>query len=395
MNVLDISKYAKYKGLNLLGTGDFTHPKWISELKDRLKPNGSGLYEYEGMLYVLQAEISNIYTHLGRVRKIHHVLLAPDFKTVDKINEALLKWGRLDYDGRPIFGKSGRELVELVMNINPDCEVIPAHVWTPWFSLFGSMSGYDDIKDCYGEQLRHIHAIETGLSSDPAMNWRCSMLDKYALMSNSDSHSPWPWRIGRECNIFDIKPSYNELIKAIRTRRNFLMTIETAPEYGKYHFNGHKNCNFSCSPKESKKINNICPVCRRPLTIGVEHRVEELADRPAGFKHKGAVPFKNLIPLAEIISKFTGKGLATKSVWSSYLSWIKRFGTEFNIILEVPEDELIAFEEEIGKAIIKVRNQEVRIKPGYDGVYGIPIFDEKGIRQEKNVVSQKDLKSFF
>jgi len=396
MNVLDMSKYAKYKGLNVLGTGDFTHPKWLQELKERLTPTSGGFYEYDGTYYVLQAEVSNIYSHLGKVRKVHHVILAPDFETVDKINQALLKWGRLDYDGRPIFGKSSQELVKTVMNINPMCEVIPAHAWTPWFGVLGSMSGYDSLKDCYGEQMHHIHAIETGLSSDPPMNWRLSQLDEFTLVSNSDSHSPWPYRMGRECNVFDINPSYNELIKAIRTRKNFLMTIEINPAMGKYHFDGHRNCSFSCSPKEAEKLNNICPVCKRPLTIGVEHRVEELADRPPGFKPENAVPYIDLIPLIEIISRITGKGMTTKSVWQDYMSWINRFGDEFKIMLDVPEEKLLDFDEQVGKAIIMVRNRQVKIKPGFDGEYGMPLFDEGGVQNPaRRVEAQRDLKSFF
>lgn len=376
MNVLDLSKYAKYKGINLLGTGDFTHPKWLAELKEKLKPAGDGFYEYNGTYYVLQGEISNIYTHNGKGRKVHHVILAPDFETVDRINAELDKWGRRDYDGRPIFGKSSQELVRMVKGVNEKCEVISSHAWTPYFGVFGSMGGYNSLTECYGDETKHIHAIETGLSSDPEMNWRCSFLDKISLVSNSDSHSPWPWRMGREANVFDIKPSYNELINAIRTRKGFVMTIEVDPAYGKYHYDGHRLCNFSCSPQESKKLNNICPVCKTKMTIGVENRVEELADRPAGFKPDGAVPFKSLIPLAEIISAFTGKGVSTKGTWALYNSWIEKFGTEFNILLDVPEEELIKFNKEIGEAIIKVRKREIKIKPGYDGAYGVPIFNK-------------------
>ncbi len=391
MNVLDLSKYAKTKGLNLLGTGDFQHPKYLEELKTKLKPTGNGLYEYDGVYYVLQTEIANIYTHNGKGRKIHHVILVPDFDTADALQKELLKWGRIDYDGRPIFGKSSQELVKMVMGLNPKCEVIPAHVWTPWFGLFGSKGGYDSIEECYGPELKHIHALETGLSSDPEMNWRWSALDKFNLVSNSDSHSPWPWRMGRECNVFDIKPSYDNLINAIRTKQGFTSTIEVDPAYGKYHWDGHRFCNFSCSPAESLKLNNICPVCGKPLTIGVESRVEELADRPVGFKLDGAVPFKKLIPLAEIIAKFLNKGVNTKTVWAIYQSWINKFGTEFNLMLDAPESEVLAFNKVIGEAIIKVRNQEVEIKPGFDGEYGIPLFTHKDLPKEDVNVTKKQL----
>jgi len=396
MNVLDLSTYAKYKGINLLGTGDFQHPEYLKELKSKLKPTSEGLYEYDGTLYVLQTEIANIYTHNGRGRKIHHVILVPDFEVADKLQANLLKWGRIDYDGRPIFGKSSQELVKMVMGLHPLCEVIPAHVWTPWFGLFGSNSGYDSIKECYGDQLEHIHALETGLSSDPEMNWRWSALDKFSLVSNSDSHSPWPWRMGRECNVFDIKPSYKALIKAIRTREGFTSTIEVDPAYGKYHWDGHRKCEFSCNPSESLKLKRICPVCRRPLTIGVEYRVEELADREPGFMPEGAVPFKKLIPLAEIIAHFLDKGVSTKTVWKAYQSWIDRFGTEFNVMLEVPEKEILDFDPKIGKAVLKVRNQQVEIKPGFDGEYGVPIFNNQDIPLEKTVnKSQETLNNFF
>jgi uncharacterized protein (TIGR00375 family) len=257
------------------------------------------------------------------------------------------------------------------------------------------MSGYDSIKECYGPELTHIHALETGLSSDPSMNWRCSFIDGFNLVSNSDSHSPWPWRMGRECNVFDIKPSYNALINAIRARKGFEMTIEVDPAYGKYHWDGHRNCNFSCSPGESKKLNNICPVCRKPLTIGVENRVEELADRPQGFKLKGAVPFKKLIPLSEIIAKFLDKGVSTKTVCKVYDSWIAKFKNEFNIMLSAPESEILAFDKKVGGAIIKVRNQEVDIRPGYDGEYGVPIFNHEDEFEKEKKKQQPDLKSFF
>jgi len=398
MNVLDLSTYAKYKGINLLGTGDFQHPEYLKELKEKLKPTGNGFFERDGTYYVLQAEIANIYTHNGKGRKIHHVILVPDFVTADKLQANLLKWGRIDYDGRPIFGKSSQELVKMVMGLHPLCEVIPAHVWTPWFGLFGSNGGYDSIEECYGDQLEHIHALETGLSSDPEMNWRWSALDRFSLVSNSDSHSPWPWRMGRECNVFDIEPSYEALIKAIRTRKGFTSTIEVDPAYGKYHWDGHRNCNFSCSPNESLKLKRICPVCNRPLTIGVEYRVEELADREPGFRPEGAVPFKKLIPLAEIISHFLGKGINTKTVWKAYQSWIDRFGTEFNIMLDAPEQDVRDFDSKVGDAILKVRNQQVEIKPGYDGEYGIPIFNHEDLPKEKPVTpkkAQETLSSFF
>ncbi len=373
MNLEGITKYAKIKGLGIVGTGDFTHPKWFEELKEKLKFNGD-FYEYNNIFFVFQTEISNIYSHKGKLRKVHHVILAPDINTVEKLNSEFKKWGRVDYDGRPIFGKSSKELVKMVYSINEMCEVIPAHVWTPWFGVFGSKSGYDSLEECYEEEVKKIHAIETGLSSDPEMNWRISALDKYTLISNSDSHSPWPWRLGRECNLLDVN-NYEELIKAIRTKKGLIMTIEVDPAYGKYHWDGHRNCNISMPPKESIKRNNVCPRCGRPLTIGVEHRVEELADRPEGYVPEGATPFKKLIPLSEIISIIRKKGIATKYVWEEYMKWIQKFNTELNLMIYADEEEIKRFDKKIGNIIIKLRENKIKVKPGYDGEYGTPILD--------------------
>ena len=401
MNVLDLSKYAKYKGLNLLGTGDFQHPKYLEELRSKLKPTGTGLYEYDGIYYMLQTELANIYTHNGKGRKIHHLILVPDFNAADQLQKELLKWGRIDYDGRPIFGKSSQELVKTVMAIDPKCEVIPAHIWTPWFGLLGDMGGYNSLKECYEDEIKHIHALETGLSSDPAMNWRCSSLDKYSLISNSDSHSPWPWRMGREANVFDIEPSYNSLINALRTKHGFSGTIEVDPAYGKYHWDGHRACGVSMSPIDSLRHSKICPVCKKQLTIGVESRVEQLADNPIGRKPEGAVPYKSLVTLADILASFLGKGLGTKTVWTAYTQWINHFGTEFNILIDAPEEELLAFSKEVGEAIIKIRHGEFKVKPGYDGVYGSIIIDGRELSAEKDepelkkAEPQSDLNKFF
>ncbi len=372
MNLEGMSKYARLKGINLLGTGDFQHPKWLEELKGKLRME-DGFYKYNDIYFVLQTEISSIYSHNGKTRKIHHVVLAPDLDTAEKLQKEFMKWGRIDYDGRPIFGKSSKEVVKTVMAVDSRCEVIPAHIWTPWFGLFGSHGGYDSMKECYEEEIKHIHALETGLSSDPPMNWRIRELDNYNLVSNSDSHSPWPWRMGRECNIFDVN-SYDSLIRAIRTGQGLLGTIEVDPAYGKYHWDGHRNCNFSSSPARTKELKGICPVCKNPLTIGVEHRVEELADRPAGYKPEKAKPFKELIPLAEIIARFIGKGVNTKAVWNKYMEWIDRFGNEFYIMLDAPEEEILSFDRKIGSAILMTRKQEVKVKPGFDGEYGVPVF---------------------
>ncbi|MBI1974212.1 DNA helicase UvrD [Candidatus Micrarchaeota archaeon] len=382
MNALELARAGKVKGLNLLGTGDFTHPLYLKELKETLKPSQhAGMYEAGGSLFLLTAEVSQIFTQDGRGRRVHNILFAPSFEVVDQLNEGFDKWGKRDYDGRPIFGRSCIELADLCRSISPDIEIIPAHCWTPWFAIFGSMSGFDSIKECFGDRASMVHAIETGMSSDPAMNWRLSQLDDITLVSFSDAHSPYPWKLGREATIFDLdKPSYNELIDSIRKKdpKRLLSTIETQPEYGKYHWDGHRACNFSCDPEESKRLHDVCPVCKRRMTIGVEHRVNQLADRPAGFVPEGSIPFKALIPLSEVIAGVLDTGIMSKSVWREFDSLMRACGNELNALLEAPYEKLAgATHEKIAKAIIDNREGRVRVKPGYDGVYGVPIFGEK------------------
>ncbi|MBU4283692.1 MAG: endonuclease Q family protein [Nanoarchaeota archaeon] len=385
LNIQNLEKYARIKGLNLLGTGDFTHPIWIKELKSELIEDGTGILKTKtGFNFILQTEISLMYTQDGKGRKIHNVILAKNFDIVEQITEQLKKIGRVDYDGRPIFGIKCPEFVEMMKEIDKDIEIIPAHVWTPWFSLFGSNSGFDSVEQCFKDQTKHIHALETGLSSDPAMNWRLSMLDKYTLVSNSDLHSFWPWRIGRECNIFDLKElSYDLLLNAIRTKQGLVETIEVDPSYGKYHFDGHRNCNVCMSPNESLKNKDICPVCGRKLTIGVLHRVEELADRPAGFKPKDAVPFKKLIPLSEILSKLLNSGVASQKIWKAYYNLVNESRPEIDILLNLPLDKLKKItNEKIAEAIINIRNGKIKIQPGFDGEYGYPLFSDKDVKEE-------------
>ncbi|MFC2174645.1 endonuclease Q family protein [archaeon] len=368
LSVENLEKYARIKGIDLLGTGDFTHPIWLQSLKDNL--SGEGVLKTKtGFPFVLQTEISSIYSQGGKTRKIHQVILAPSFEVVDQINGELLKRGRLDYDGRPIFGMPAPDIVELVMSIDPMCEVIPAHIWTPWFSLFGSNSGFDSIKECYSDQIKHIHAIETGLSSDPEMNWRLSQLDDFSIVSFSDLHSFWPWRIGREATQLDCAQDYSSIINAIR-KNKIASTVEVDPNYGKYHLDGHRNCNVVLTPDEAKKHNNVCPKCNKPLTIGVLHRVEELADRPEGYSPKNRPGFKTFLPLSEIIAAVSDHGIATKAVWQYYDSLVS--GTsEMNVLTEMPEEELKKrTHEKIAAAILKNRAGAVEVKGGYDGVYG-------------------------
>jgi len=407
LNLENLEKYAKIKGLNLLGTGDISHPEWLKEIKNELIEDDSGILKSKsGFNFVLQGEISNIYTQDGKARRIHNLILAKNIDIAEQIQEALKKKGRIDYDGRPIFGFDCVDLVEMMKNIDEKIEIIPAHAWTPWYSLFGSMSGFDSVEECFKDQSKHIYAIETGLSSDPAMNWRLSQLDKYTLVSNSDAHSFWPWRLGREANVFDIDLSYDNIIQAIRSKKGFLYTIETPPSYGKYHVDGHRACNVCLEPAESSKNKNICPKCKRPLTIGVLNRVEQLADRDEGYKPKGLIPFKSLIPLSEILSALFNSSVATKKIWQEYYNLVNNFNSELEILLESKKEDLIKIcDEKIADAILKMREGKVKIKPGYDGVYGQPIFDNiltatsadlvEDEKENTKEIKQKGLSSFF
>lgn len=386
LSIANLEKYAKIKGLNLLGTGDFQHPEWQKELKQELTDDGSGIAKTKtGFPFVYSTEVSLIYTD-GRGRRVHLVALAPNMETVQQITETLGKRGRLDYDGRPIFKIPCPEFVEMMREINPDIEVIPAHIWTPWFGLFGSMSGFDSIKEAFKDKAKHIHSIETGLSSDPPMNWRIKELENRQILSFSDSHSFWPWRIGREATIFDLKKiTYSELLKAIRTGEGLKETIEFFPEEGKYHYDGHRNCKVCMSPKESIKHNKICPACKKPMTIGVMSRVEQLADQPEGHKPGTAKPFKSLIPLSEVIAHGVGAGIATQKTWKVYNLLMQEFGNEMNV-LEADEERIRkTVPEKIAELIIKNKKQKIEFQPGYDGEYGKPIFEgeKKEIKQVK------------
>jgi len=398
MDLEHLSKHGKIKGLNLIGTGDFTHPEWLKELKAKLKPiEETGLYSFDGMKFMLTTEISTVYNQDNKTRKIHHVVHVPSFDIVNQINEELTKIGaKLNIDGRLLLnGRTSVELVELLIKIYKDTLIVPAHVWTPWFSIFGSKSGFDKVEECYQDQTKYIYALETGLSSDPEMNWRLSSLDKFTLMSNSDCHSPWPWRLGRECNVFELeKLTYWEILDAVKNKDNkrFLFTVEVDPAYGKYHWTGHRNCNIRLSPKQALKINDICPKCRRKMTVGVEQRVEELADREENFIPNNIIPFKSLIPLSELIkNSLKIDTLYSKSIWSEYNKLIENFGNEFNILLNVTREELEKVtNKQLVNVIIKNREGKIKVIPGYDGVYGQPIFDETEFKRYDE--KQKNLK---
>ena len=399
LTIKNLEKFAVIKGVNLLGTGDFTHPLWIKELKTELIEDGSGVLRTKnGFPFILQTEVSLVYTQDNKGRKIHLVVLAKNFEVVDSITEELKKHGRVDYDGRPIFNMSCPVFVEIVKSIDDSVEIIPAHIWTPWFSLFGSNSGFDSVKECFQDTTRHIHALETGLSSDPAMNWRLSQLDNYSLVSFSDLHSFWPWRIGREATVFEInKLTYQNIIKALKTRQGLVETIEVDPSYGKYHYDGHRNCNVSLSPREAIRHNNICPKCKKRLTIGVLHRVEELADRPEGFKPKCAVPFRTLIPLSEILSTILKKSISSQQVWNLYYKLVNNERSEFDVLLDMPHDKLtLLTNKTIADAIIDNRNGKIVVKPGFDGEYGIPLIGGKILENNKKKLEprQTGLKDF-
>lgn len=381
MNVEILSRWAKIKGIKLLGTGDFTHPNYFAELRLRLTDAGNGFFTLKkgekSTHFILSAEISNIFTQNGKGRRIHTLILAPSFDAVSKINAKLKRMGNVSSDGRPIFGQPVKEMAKMIMDTAPECFLVPAHAWTPWFSLYGANSGFDSIEECFGEEAKYIHCIETGLSSDPAMNWRLSKLDKVALISNSDAHSPR--KIGREANVFDAEFSYKSIIDTLKARdpKRFLYTIEFFPEEGKYHFDGHRDCNVALSPAESKKNNNLCPKCRKPLTIGVMHRVEALADRPEGFVPPNSIPYKNLVPLEEIIADALDVSTGTTTEEAAYDKLIEKCGSEFKILLDMQLDEISHFaDDKVVKGIKLVREGKLHIEPGHDGVYGkIRIFE--------------------
>jgi len=376
LNFSSLVKWAKIKGLGLLGTGDFTHPVWFEEIRQLKEKNG--FYYYNDFPFVITGEISLIYTQ-GRGRKVHLVVLVPSVEVAEKINFYLDKKGRRDYDGRPIFKIPCEQFTRELHQISDDIEIIPAHVWTPYFGIFGSMSGFDSLKEAFGEQVKNIHSIETGISSDPEMNWRIKELENFSIVSFSDAHSFWPWRLGREATIFKKTDSYRELIKQIR-KNDFIGTIETDPAYGKYHWDGHAVCRFSCSPEKSKELKDICPVCKNSLVIGVENRVKKLAENPENFKPENGKMFYRVLPLHEIISLCYGSGMDTKKTWEIYNSLIEGFKNEFEILLNISKEEFSRrkIDEKLIRLIIRNREEKIKVRPGYDGEYGKAILEEQG-----------------
>ncbi len=389
MSIKNLEKYARIKGLNLLGTGDFTHPAWLEELKRNLREDDTGILRTDsGFCFVLQTEVNNVFVKEGKKRAIHNLIFVQGLEVAEQVNDALSRFGDLKQDGRPTLNLSCAEMVELLKEIDQRVHIIPAHAWTPWFGVFGSKSGFDSLEEAFEDRYKEIFAIETGLSSDPAMNWRVSKLDNISLISNSDSHSYWPWRIGRECNVFELKElSYDELFRTIKTRKGFLFTVEFYPEEGKYHYDGHRKCGVVMHPKQAMARNNICPVCGKKLTVGVLHRVEELADREEGAKPNNAVEFVRLVPLAELIALHYNTSVNTKQVMAKYFEIVGAFGNEFNVLLYVDEQKLksIIKDEALVRLIIKNRRQDMKVVPGYDGVYGKITPDESRDEHENDV----------
>lgn len=370
-----LDTWAARKGIGILGTGDFTHPGWRAEIARELRPAEEGLFVRAGSdtatRFVLSAEISSIYRYEGRVRKVHNLLLAPSFDAVDTITRAVARFGSLVSDGRPILRLDSRDLLEIVLTASPDAELIPAHIWTPWYSVLGARSGFDSLRECYRDLTPHIHAAETGLSSDPPMNWMSSALDGITLVSSSDAHSPE--RLGREANLLDIDLSYPALLGALRggTAGGFVGTVELFPEEGKYYHDGHRACEVRRDPVTAGSA-ALCEVCGRPLTTGVLRRVLELADRPYGYRPEGAPEHTPLVPLKEILAEVRGRGTGTKVVDTAYHRLLERLGPELGILLHRPI-EVIEREagDRVAEAVRRVRARAVTTEPGYDGVYGV------------------------
>ena len=395
----NLAFWGQKKGISVIGTGDFTHPAWISEIKEKLVPAEPGLFRLKDEIdkevaarlpascrgttrFMLSVEISTIYKKGEKTRKIHHLIYAPTIEQVESINRKLAKIGNIRSDGRPILGLDSRHLLEIVLETGEDCYLVPAHIWTPWFAVLGSKSGFDSIGACYGDLAEHIFAVETGLSSDPEMNWRVSDLDRYRLVSNSDAHSP-P-KLGREACVFETDLDYFAMRRALETGQGYRGTVEFFPEEGKYHLDGHRKCGVRLSPAESRAHNGLCPVCRKPLTLGVLYRVEELADRAENGKPDDTDEFVNLVPLPEVISETEQVGVASKTVAKEYDSLLTKLGSELSILIDMPVEEIqsSAPSSLIPEAISRMRAGDVVREPGFDGEYGkIKLFREQELRR--------------
>ncbi|WP_281762812.1 UvrD-helicase domain-containing protein [Pseudodesulfovibrio nedwellii] len=404
LTIRSLAAWGRLKGLTVLGTGDFTHPEWLAEIEDQLQDNGHGLFTlrdpggleseiptFDGEIpgrtrFMLQTEISSIYKRGGKVRKVHNLVYMPDLDSVKRFNEKLGQVGNLASDGRPILGLDSRNLIDMVLETHPMAFLVPAHIWTPWFSLFGSKSGFNSIRECFGDYSDEIFAMETGLSSDPEMNWTWSELDRIKLISNSDAHSGE--KLGREANLFRGDISYEGIYRALRSEglgHKFLGTVEFFPEEGKYHMDGHRKCGVSMDPHETIARDGICPVCGKPVTVGVYNRILELSDREEPVQPAGAANFVSMIPLKEILSEVVGVGPTSKKVNLLYMKLLHEFGTELDILQRAPVEDLNKFSCHLGEGLSRMREGQVIRKAGFDGEYGkITVFSEKERAEIKN-----------
>jgi uncharacterized protein (TIGR00375 family) len=371
MMIPQLSRFAQLKGIQLLATGDFTHPQWLEMLKKDLKPLGNGLFQHGETSFILSAEVNNACTVRGKFHQTHNLLYVPSLEAAERVNGFLSRYGALPSDGRPLLKLDVRDMLKGILPLVPDLMFVPAHIWTPWFSLYGSRSGFDSLDDAFGDLKKEITALETGLSSDPPMNWRLSELDPFTLVSNSDAHSPS--RLGREANVFDCDMSYSEIRDTLKAkdRKRLLFTIEFFPEEGKYHYDGHRACNARLTPRQAIAGGEICPFCGKKVTIGVLHRVESLADRNEGFVPPNAIPYKSLVPLEEIIAQSIGAGRDTAGVRSKYSTLVRALGGEFNVLMNVPIKEIEEHSDErIAAGVANMREGRVLALAGYDGVFG-------------------------
>ena len=386
LDLENLAHWAKLKGIDLLATADFTHPVWFQDLRSSLKEGPEGTYRFQGTHFVMGTEISCVYRQDGRGRRVHLLVFAPSMEVAARISDALQPYGNLQFDGRPVVSLSARELALLLLEISTECLLVPAHAWTPWYGIFGSKSGFDSLAEAFGDMAVHVPAIETGLSSDPEMNWMLPELADKTIVSFSDAHS-LP-KLGRELTVFAGNPDYESLTSGLRTNQ-VEFTVEMYPEEGKYHYDGHRKCGISQHPDFSPERENLCPECGRPLTLGVLHRVSSLGGTPSPGQTKistevrgglpaGAVtspdgrpPFVRMVPLVDLVAAVRKKGQGTKTVMREYHSIVEGLGTEMRALLWATVDELAATAgEEMAAAIVKARAGEVKVEPGYDGVYG-------------------------
>lgn len=386
LDLFGIARYGRMKGVDVIATGDITHPLWVEEIERQLEEDGSGFLRHRDrsvpgaeILFTLFGEVASIYSKGGQGRRVHTLFGVSSIAAVKKVNARLESLGyNIRYDGRPIIGMDVAELAKIYLDADPQALIIPAHIWTPWFSMFGSKSGFDSVEECFGDMAQHVYGIETGLSSDPNMNWRVSNLNRMTILSNSDAHSPQ--KIGREANVFEWNErNYAQMFRSIKNNTDLEYTIEFYPEEGKYHMDGHRKCQVRMEPAETKQHSGLCPKCGLPLVVGVLNRIEELSDQSVDKSGYGRVPFKSIVPLPEIIASTFGCGVSTKRVTAEYDRLIEGLGNEFYILLDASVDELRRVANPlVAEGIERVRDGRIHIAPGYDGVFGvISVFTDK------------------